>query len=127
MKLTWGILLVLAAALIQSAANLLLRGGVRQFAAFSLAPERLFQSLLGLLAQPLFVLGAVCYAVSAIVWFRVISLEDLTTAYPVLIGVSFVVVSVGAVVFYDERVNFMKVAGMTLILIGVAMVGGAKA
>jgi len=126
MKLTWGILLVLVAALVQSAANLLLRGGVRQFAAFSLAPERLFQSLMGLLAQPLFVIGAACYAASAIVWFRVISLENLTTAYPVLIGVSFVAVSVGAVVFYGERVNLMKVAGMALILVGVAIVGTAK-
>jgi multidrug transporter EmrE-like cation transporter len=75
----------------------------------------------------LFVIGAVFYAASAIVWFRVISLEDLTTAYPVLIGVSFVAVSVGAVVFYEERVNLMKVAGMALILVGVALVGAAKA
>ena len=43
MKLTWGMLLVLVAALVQSAANLLLRGGVRQFAGFSLAPERLLR------------------------------------------------------------------------------------
>ena len=43
------------------------------------------------------------------------------------IVVSFVAMSVGAVVFYEERVNFMKVAGMALILVGVAMVGGAKA
>jgi len=114
--------LVLSSALLQSAANLLMRGGVRRIDAFSLAPDRIAGSLFSLGTEPLFVSGAVFYVVSALIWFRVISLEDLTTAYPILIGVSFVAVSVGAVAFYDERVSVLKVLGMAAILIGVALV-----
>src|SRR5262245_47163614 len=122
-----GVALVIVAAIVQSAANLLLRGGVRRFASFSLEPEQIVRSLLGLATQPLFLSGMVLYVVSAIIWFRVVSLEDLTTAYPLLIGVSFVAVSIGAIFLYGERISSLKVFGMTLILLGVTIVGRARA
>ena len=59
--MSMGMLLVLSSALLQSAANLLMRGGVRRIESFSLAPDRIVASLFMLGSEPLFMSGAVFY------------------------------------------------------------------
>ena len=113
--------LVVVAAALQSLANLLLRGGILRHGEFSLTVSH----LVSLSREPLFVAGFVLYGVSALFWFRVISIADLTLAYPILVGLSFVMIAVGAVIFFNESVSMMKFAGMITILVGIAVMARA--
>lgn len=120
-----GLYLVVLSALLTAAANLLLRGGVLRFGEFSMAPNRIRHDIVHLCMEPLFVSGVALYGLAAIVWFGVISIEDLSTSYPILVGLVFVLVAIGAVLFFREAFSFQKVLGMVLILGGVTIIARA--
>ena len=120
-----GLLLVGLSALLTALANLLLRGGVLRFGEFSLSLGSLRRQLLALGTEPLFVSGVILYGLAALVWFSVVSFEDLSGSYPVLVGLTFVLVAAGAVVFFQEQMPLQKVAGMLTILAGVVLVAKA--
>ena len=117
-----GVYLVAISALLTAAANLLLRGGVLRFGEFSLAPDRIGQGFVGLGTQPMFMTGVVLYGLAAIVWFSAISIEDLSTSYPILVGLVFILVALGAIFFYQEAFSWQKLVGMAFIVGGIAIV-----
>lgn len=120
-----GMLLVGLSALLTVASNLMLREGVTRADGFGLSLGRLVSDLLRLARQPLFVVGLALYAAAALVWFRVISTENLNSSYPVLVGLTFVLVTSGATVFFREPVSWQKVLGVGVILVGVLLVSRA--
>ena len=117
-----GLYLVAISALLTAAANLLLRGGVLRFGEFSLAPDRIRDGLIGLGMQPMFMTGVILYGLAAIVWFSAISFEELSTSYPILVGLVFILVAIGAMFFYQEAFSLQKVVGMGFILGGIAII-----
>ena len=50
-----------------------------------------------------------------------IAYEPLSTAYPVMVGLIFVMVSIGAVFIFSEPVSIRKVIGLAVILAGIAI------
>jgi multidrug transporter EmrE-like cation transporter len=120
-----GLLLVVLSALLTFASNLLLRAGVTRAGGFELSAGGLIGNLLGLARQPLFICGMALYATAAIVWFRVIATENLSTTYPLLVSMTFVLVTTGAVVFFREPISWQKVLGIGVILVGIALVARA--
>lgn len=122
-RLGW--LLVLASALFTVAANLLMRMGVERAGGFGGDGVSLPAAVLGLLRQPRFVLGMFCYGLAALVWFRVIASEPLSTAYPLLVAMTFVMVTAGAVVLFQEAVPPIKAFGIAVILLGIFMISRA--
>jgi multidrug transporter EmrE-like cation transporter len=117
-----GLFLVAFSAFLQALANLLLRGGVLRVGQVSLAPDKLKDQLLALGSQPMFTAGLVFYGFAALVWFSVISFERLSTSYPILVGLTFMLVASGAVIFFDETLSWQKLAGIALILLGIIVV-----
>ena len=120
-----GLLLVGLSALLTVASNLMLRGGVTRAGGFALSLASLISDLLRLARQPLFVAGLVLYAMAALVWFRVISTENLSSSYPLLVSLTFVLVTLGATVFFREPVSWQKVLGLGVILAGILLVARA--
>ncbi|HEX5037816.1 MAG TPA: hypothetical protein VFX30_11710 [bacterium] len=115
--------LVFLSAGITVAANLMVRMGVLRAGGFSLHSFRhLFEGLLRLLQQPAFDFGMFLYGVASLLWFRIISSEQLTIAYPVLVSLTFLLVTIGGSFFFREPVTLMKVAGMMVIVAGIAIV-----
>ncbi|MEW6715929.1 MAG: hypothetical protein AB1345_00265 [Chloroflexota bacterium] len=117
-----GLLLVGLSALLTVASNLMLRGGVIRAGGFTLSPGTLISDLLRLARQPLFLTGGVLYAMAALVWFRVISTENLNNSYPLLVSITFVLVTLGATMFFREPVSWQKVLGLGVILVGIVLV-----
>jgi multidrug transporter EmrE-like cation transporter len=122
--MSWrGFLMVALAALTTVAANLLMRAGVLQAGGIKLtSAATVLPQLIHLGKQPLFVLGMIFYALAAVVWFAVISTEQLSTAYPLLVSITFVLVTAGSVLFFGERVSLIKSAGIVWILAGIWIV-----
>lgn len=113
-----GLLLLILSALCTVAANLLLRGGILRAGGFALSLDRFKGQSLGLAQQPMFVSGFLLYGVAALIWFRVLSTEDLTLSYPLLVSLTFILVTLGAAYFFHEQLSWRKVLGISIILVG---------
>lgn len=117
-----GLTLVALSAGATVAANLMMRKGVLGAGGFGVTSASIWRQSLNLLQQPLFSLGVILYGLAALIWFRVLSTEDLSSSYPLLISLTFVFVTLGAVVFFGERISAPKLCGLAVILAGVVIV-----
>jgi len=76
-----------------------------------------------MLSSPLLWIGIACFGLEFAVWFSLLSLVPLSLA--ILIGsINIVAVMLAGRLLFHERLDRMRVAGMTLIAIGVALAGG---
>jgi multidrug transporter EmrE-like cation transporter len=80
------------------------------------------RSLYGLAMQPLFFIGIILYGLTGIIWLRILATEQLNIAYPVLISITFISVSIGSMVFFKEPMSTLKIAGLVLIVLGISFV-----
>jgi drug/metabolite transporter (DMT)-like permease len=75
-----------------------------------------------MLARPWLWLGVLCFIGEFIAWLAFLSLVPL--AQGVLLGMtSIVIVMLGGRIMFHERFNRLRIAGMFLIVAGVALVG----
>lgn len=116
--------LVFISAGLQVAGTLLLRGGVDRAGGFAESLAGVPQALLRLVSQPMFDIGFMLYGLAALVWFRVLSTQPLNLAYPILVSLTFLFVTLGAVTLFQEPITARKVVGLVIILAGIFLVGG---
>ncbi|MBN1269868.1 MAG: hypothetical protein JXB04_09785 [Kiritimatiellae bacterium] len=119
---TTGLVLVLIAAGMTVAANLLMRTGIVKAGGFPAELVLMPRALLRLLRQPTFVTGGFLYVSASLVWFRVIATEPLSTAYPLLVSLAFIFVTLGAVILFGESCGARKTIGLVVILVGIFLV-----
>lgn len=112
---TRALLFLLLCAGMTGASNLLLRQGLLSVGGFQLNGT----TLLALTRSPGFVTGLFMYGAAAVVWFYIVSFAPLTVAYPTLVGLTFFVVTLGALFFFQENFSWLKASGMGLILLGI--------
>lgn len=120
-----GLSLVVLAAFCTVVANLSLRAGILRVGSFSLSVSTLGSQLFALARQPAFLFGFILYGLAALVWFRIVSTEHLSTSYPVLVSLTFVFVTVGSMLFFHEGISWQKVLGLAVILTGIVLVARA--
>ncbi len=114
---SWGLMLLSAALTV--VANLLIRAGLDRAGGFPAHLAEIPAGLLRLGAQPLFDLGMGLYVLATLVWLRVVSTQPLSTAYPVVVSLNFVFVTLGAIVLFRESLSGVRVVGMLVILTGI--------
>lgn len=119
------LMFVLGSALLTACANLMMRHGLIQAGGLSMQADGILGLVLRVGRQWTFVLGLVAYALAALVWFRVLSISEVSTSYPILVGLTFVMVSVGALLWFKESISFAKVVGIAIILAGIVLVARA--
>ena len=123
----FGLMLVAIAATITMVANFLLRAGINRSGGFS--PVSVLDALFALsklLLEPLFAMGFLSYFLASLIWFRVVASEPLSLAYPLLVSITFALVTSGSMVFFNEALSFQKICGLLLILSGIAIVALAR-
>jgi len=113
-----GLLLLILSSLCTVAANLLMRAGILRSGGFILSFDRLREQTVALSLQPMFVSGVILYGIGAIVWFRILSTENLSVSYPLMVSLTFVMVTLGACYFFGERMSLQKIVGVSVILAG---------
>lgn len=119
---TQGLVLVCVSALLTVAANLLLRNGLLEAGPFGVAIGGVTAAAARIIRQPTFLLGVLFYGAAALVWFAVVSRESLSISYPLLVSLTFVLVTAGAMIFFNEQVNAQRITGIAIILAGVVVV-----
>lgn len=112
-----GIILVVIAGTLMSAASLMLKQSIGAIGGFG--EGNIIREIFALLLQPIFVLGVILYGSGTLLWMRVISTEPISIGYPILMGVAFLAITIGAAVFFKEAMSIPKILGMMIILVGV--------
>jgi len=72
--------------------------------------------------------GFIMHGLAAMVWFRVLSIAQVSNSYPILITLIFVLVSVGAIFFFEDTFSVQKglsIFVITLMLLGIIEVASA--
>jgi multidrug transporter EmrE-like cation transporter len=117
-----GLVTIILAASLTCIGNLLLRSGIAAGGGFAVSnPVDALMRFLALLLVPKFAIGFVVYFLAALLWFRVIATEPLSVAYPVMVATTFLMITVGAALAFEERVTWRLVIGMIVILLGIAV------
>lgn len=107
-------LLIITQAVISGAGVLLLRFSSSRFTGFG---STNFSTLLA------GGLGAFFYGVSFLLWVYILSKTPATYAFPLTIGISLAVTTIGAVVLFGERLAPLQIVGMILLLVAVSLIG----
>lgn len=110
-------------ALMTVASNLMIRSGLDQAGGFADHFTDIPTALLRLIKQPIFDLGLLLYGLAALIWFRVVASEPLSSAYPLLVSLTFILVTIGASIIFHELLSWRKVIGLAIILFGIFMIG----
>jgi multidrug transporter EmrE-like cation transporter len=105
-----------AYALFSTAAILL----VKQFVPPALAAWRVAPGMSAPMA--LVALGASLYVVSFLLWMAILSRNELSVVYPVLIGVTLALTTLAAWLLFKESIPMLRLAGIGLIFFGVVLV-----
>jgi multidrug transporter EmrE-like cation transporter len=125
----WHTLSLAAALLTITAMNLLIKAGAELMEAQKQAGAS--QSLLSMakmaLTNPWIIGAMICGILNFITYTFALKGEGgfkVSTAYPIMISVSCVIIAIGAAVWFSERLNAWQIAGMVLVVAGVWMIAG---
>ena len=113
--------LVLAAIVLGTTGQLLLKAGINSVGAFAFTLENALQVGLKLAREPRFLGGASCYVVSFAVWIMALSRVDVSVAYP-MVSIGVVLNAVLAWWMLGEAVTPMRILGIGIIIVGVWVV-----
>ena len=105
-----------------AAANLLLRYGLQQVGGFVLREGDVMALILRLAGSCGFVGGLILYGLSAMLWFRILSFGEVSSCYPILVGLTFVMVTSGGMFLFSESFGGMKILGAATILAGIILI-----
>jgi multidrug transporter EmrE-like cation transporter len=114
--------MVVFSALCTVVANLMMRAGILTAGGFALSVSAFKSQTLGLMRQPMFVGGFLIYAVAVVIWFQVLSTENLSTSYPLLVSLTFLLVTLGGSFFFHEHISLQKMLGLIVIMAGIVVV-----
>lgn len=112
-------LLILISALINTAAQLLMKAGADKLK--SVAYSNLSALPLQLISNPYLVIGIICYVSSLAVWLIVLSRVPVSFAYPIA-SLAYVTTAVGAVFLFNEYLSLTRIIGILVIIFGVFLI-----
>jgi multidrug transporter EmrE-like cation transporter len=110
-------LIVLACTLMVGAAQVLIKLGANR-----LGDAGLMSTLVGILTIPQLFAGYFLYGIFAVLLIYALRHGELSVLYP-LIALGYVWVSILSVLVFHESMNAMKIAGVAIIIAGVAVLG----
>jgi multidrug transporter EmrE-like cation transporter len=118
-----GFLLICCTALLTAIANVVLTKGIGSAGGFSFdGPASLVTGLIRLFLTPLFLVGFLTYFGASIVWFRVLASEPVITAYPFVVAITFLLVTLASGLILGEPTTLMKMLGLVVIVFGIVIV-----
>ena len=113
---------VVLAAGLSATGNLIIKNAARSMGGLNLSGGQLAQSLFHLFTNPGIILGLALYLVGFVLWAKVLTVVDISLAYPIFISLAFVIVVVGSRVFFGESLNPLKILGIAVIALGIIVV-----
>lgn len=119
--LSWG--MVLAYILFNSFGALIIKYKINEMGTIQLSSFRfVIKYFYELIKSPLIICGIFSIFISAFVWMVALSRLQISIAYPVAVGLNFIVVVTVALIFFKEHLSAEKIIGIVLIFISVFLI-----
>jgi len=113
--------LILLGVFLNSAAQIVLKQGMRNIGPFEFSLENVFTVGIKVALNPFVLTAVLCYAVSIVVWIMVLSRVDVSFAYP-LLSVGYIVTAVAGKMLFAEALGPARLAGILVICVGVYLI-----
>jgi multidrug transporter EmrE-like cation transporter len=113
--------LILSGVTLNAVAQLLLKAGTRNVGHFAFTWENALPISTQMLTSLPILGGLTCYVASVVVWIMALSRVDVSIAYPML-SIGYVLNALLAWWLFGEAVTAQRIAGITIIIIGVVVV-----
>ncbi|MCG3142336.1 MAG: 4-amino-4-deoxy-L-arabinose-phosphoundecaprenol flippase subunit ArnF [Anaerolineae bacterium] len=120
-----GLLLLIPAILFSTTGELFFKLGMNRVGGFEFNASALRAVLPRIVFNPLIWIGFGGFGLGAIFWLGALSRVPLSLAYPIL-ALSYFVVVAEAWLFLHERVTWLRMLGVLVIVIGVVIVGTSE-
>lgn len=115
-----GLILILLSVGLSAIAQIAMKAGVSGASAPS--ASSVLGSYMSMLTAPKVLLGLACYGLGALIWLRVLSMMDVSQAYP-FVAVGFVLTMALGFMLLGETPHLTRLLGAGFILVGVWLVG----
>jgi drug/metabolite transporter (DMT)-like permease len=116
------ILLIVLYLLLSTTGLLLIKAGLNQFHFESQTLDEYRRLVKYAYHHPEFILGFFLYIFSFLSWLILLSKRQLTTIFPLTIGLSFASIIITCLLFLREEINLFKLIGIILIGAGILFV-----
>jgi multidrug transporter EmrE-like cation transporter len=116
---------VLPTILLTAYGQLVIKWRVTTLAAAADGSMSVWARTLDYLVDPFIISAYVFSLLSSVAWFFVAERHPVSVAFPVYVGVLFVIVTIGSAVLLKESISAQHVLGLLLIFAGVAVVSRA--
>lgn len=113
--------LILSGVLLNAAAQLALKQGMRQVGHFEFKLANLFSVGWNVILNPFVISGLTCYVFSVGIWLLVLSRVEVSYAYP-LLSVGYVVTALAGYYFFSEALSPARWVGILVICFGVWLI-----
>lgn len=113
--------LILFSVLLNSAAQLLLKGGMETIGRFDFSLSNLLPISIKIAMNPGIVGGLFIYVVSVIIWLMVLSRVDVSFAYP-MTSIGYIVTAIAGYFLFHENLSLTRIIGIIVIIAGVYLV-----
>lgn len=113
--------LILLGVLLNAAAQLFLKEGMRRIGHFDFVWSNLVPIALQVAGNVFILGGLLCYVISVAVWLLVLSRVEVSYAYP-LLSVGYIVNAVAGYYLFQENLSITRISGIVIICIGVYFV-----
>ena len=113
--------LILLSVLLNTAAQLLLKGGMNRIGELTFSWTNLFPIGLQIASNPLIILGMAFYVLSVFVWLAVLSKVEVSVAYPI-VSLGYITTAIAAYYLFGEQLTLLRMLGIGVIMLGVYLV-----
>ena len=118
-------ILVLFSVTLSSGAQLLLKAGMtNDVVQRALASGRGLLIIPSIAASPQIFAGLATFALSVLTWLLVLSKVEVSQAYPA-VAFGIVITALGGYFLFGEALNSIRILGITIVIIGVAVVAAS--
>jgi len=110
--------LILATALLNTAAQLILKMGMDKIGEFSFSAASIIPIGMKIILSPFVVAGVIVYVMSLTLWLLVLSRAPVSIAYP-MSSIAYILNAIGAYYLFGEHLGTVQIIGIFIIIFGV--------
>jgi len=116
-----GLNLALISIVMGAVGQVTLKIGANKLGTLSLQAERIGTDLVRIIKTPEIIIGMVFFGLSSLLWLKVLTLAELSHAYP-MVSVGYVIVVLLSFALFKESISVHKLLGIGLIIAGVVAI-----
>ena len=113
------LLSLLISILTAATAQIILKKGALEFPDLKLSFSSFFDLIIGFFQNKWLLAGMILFVISFCFYIFVLSKIQLNFAYPVMVRVGMIFVTIGSWIFFGEKLSLPNIIGIALIILGI--------